>query len=258
MHPILFNLGPLTVRTYGVMVALGMFVALQYMLFRAKRAKLPQENLLDLALYMIVAGLIGGRLAYVLLNSGYYAQNPSEIIRVWEGGMVFYGGLALGALAGVLYLRKHRKLGLAKVADLFAPAIALGHAFGRIGCFFAGCCYGSVCDLPWAVKFADPRSIAPVGVLLHPTQLYEALGDLLIFVFLDWYNRFEHREGKAFWVYVFLYGMLRFHVEFLRGDDRGGFLLGMSPGQAVSFAAVLASVYFITVLREDGKHKSGR
>jgi phosphatidylglycerol---prolipoprotein diacylglyceryl transferase len=251
MHPTLFSIGPLTVKTYGLMVALGMFAALQYVLFRAKRAKIPEENMLDLVLYMIVAGLVGGRLAYVLLNFGYYMQTPSEIIKVWEGGMIFYGGLALGALAGYAYIKKHKALSLPKIADISAPAIALGHAFGRLGCFFAGCCYGSVCDLPWAVRFSDPRSLAPTGIGLHPTQLYEALGNLLIFVFLDWYNRFEHKPGKAFWVYIFFYGMLRFHIEFLRGDDRGGFVLGMSPGQLISFAAVLVSIFFITRLKEN-------
>ena len=250
MHPVLFKLGPLTLRTYGLLVAVGMFTALQYILNRSKKEGIPAENVMDLVLYIIVAGLLGGRLAYVLLNFGYYSQNFWEIFKVWEGGMVFYGGLILGALAGIIYIRRKPSLKLAQLADIFAPGIALAHVFGRLGCFFAGCCYGKPSDLPWAVRFLDPRSLAPTGVCLQPTQLYEAAGNLAIFFFLNWYNRFKHKPGKTFWVYLFFYGMLRFHVEFLRGDDRGGFFLGMSPGQVVSFIVIFVSIIYITKLKD--------
>lgn len=243
MFPELLNIGPFTLRTYGLFVALGMFVALQYVLRKAKKAGIPEESILDIGLYAIVAGLVGGRLAYVALNFRYYSGNFWEIFRVWEGGMVFFGGLILGALAVILYVRKHPKLRLWALADIIAPAIALGHVFGRIGCFFAGCCYGKETTLPWAVKFTNEGALAPLNVCLHPTQLYESAGSLAVFFFIDWYNRRKHAEGRAFWLYLFLYGMLRFHVEFLRGDERGGFVLGMSPGQMVSLLLILAAVY---------------
>jgi phosphatidylglycerol:prolipoprotein diacylglycerol transferase len=251
MYPTLFKLGPLTIKTYGLLVALGMFAALQYILSKSKKANISPERVMDLVLYIIVAGLIGGRLAYVLLNFGYYSQNFLEVFKVWEGGMVFYGGLVLGALAGIIYVRRHSSLKLPQLADIFAPGIALAHVFGRLGCFFAGCCYGKLCELPWAVKFTNAQSLAPTGVRLHPTQLYEAAGNLTIFIFLNWYNKFNHRAGKTFWVYLFLYSMLRFHVEFLRGDDRGGFLLGMSPGQVISFMVIFVSIIYITKLKDE-------
>ncbi|MFH1367724.1 MAG: prolipoprotein diacylglyceryl transferase [Elusimicrobiota bacterium] len=243
MFPTLIKLGPITLKTYGFFVALGMFAALQYLLRKGKKAGIREENILDLSLYAIVAGLAGGRLAYVAFNAGYYSRNFWEIFRVWEGGMVFYGGLLLGALAVIFYVRKHPAIRFWALADIAAPALALGHVFGRIGCLFAGCCYGSKTALPWAVKFTNPESLAPLNVCLHPTQIYESLGNLAIFIFLDWYNRYKHAEGRAFWVYLFFYGMLRFHIEFLRGDERGVFLLGMSPGQGGSLAIILIALY---------------
>lgn len=253
MFPTLITIGPLTFRTYGALVALGMFLALQYMLRRAKQQNLPEENILDMSLYAIVAGLIGGRLAYVLLSFNYFAKHPSEIFMVWEGGMVFYGGLLLGSLAVIYYIKKHPVINLWKLADIVAPALALGHVFGRLGCFFAGCCYGHETSLPWGVTFRNTESLAPLHVCLHPTQLYEALGNLVIFIFLDWYNRYKHGAGKTFWVYLFFYGMLRFHMEFLRGDDRGGMILGMSPGQLMSLALIVTSVAVLAYKK--GKHE---
>lgn len=250
MFPTFLKLGPLTIRTYGLMVAIGLFVALQYLLYSAKKKNIPENRVLDMVLYAVVAGLVGARLAYVLFTLPYYAQHPIEIFKIWEGGLVYYGGFIAGALAVIGYVRVHRDMRLWVLADLLAPALALGHVFGRIGCFFAGCCYGAPTHLPWAVTFCNPESLAPAGIARHPTQLYEAFGNLVIFGLLDRYNRSKHREGDTFAAYLILYGLLRFNVELLRADERGVFLLGLSPGQGVSLVAIAIGVVLLVIWRK--------
>lgn len=251
MLPTLLHIGPFTIRTYGLFVAIGIFAGLRYMLYAAKKNNIPGNKVLDLVLYAVAAGIIGARLAYVLTSLPYYAQHPVEIFKLWEGGLVYYGGFIAGAIAVVAYVFSHRELRLWRLADIVAPALALGHVFGRIGCFFAGCCYGAQCTLPWAVTFSNPESFAPAGVSRHPTQLYEAFGNLVIFILLDRYNRSTHREGLAFAVYLVFYGVLRFCVEFLRADERGAFVLGMSPGQAISIIAMAAGIVIFIARRKN-------
>jgi phosphatidylglycerol:prolipoprotein diacylglycerol transferase len=246
----LLKIGPLTLRTYGLFVALGFFAAMHYLLRRAKRYGIAENRILDLLLYSIVFGLLGARIAYVLFNWGFYATHPGDILRIWEGGLVFYGGFIVGAATVIAYTRLHRELKLWTLADLLAPAIALGHVFGRLGCLFAGCCYGQPTNFPWALRYCNPESLAPLNMPLHPTQLYEALGNLAIFVALDRYNGRRHAEGFAFAAYLALYALLRFLVEFLRGDDRGAFIWGLSPSQAGSIVAALIAL-FIFMLRRN-------
>jgi phosphatidylglycerol:prolipoprotein diacylglycerol transferase len=250
MHPILFSFGPLTIRTYGFLVALGLFAALHYLVRTAKRKNIPENAILDLVLYAVVAGMIGARLTYVALNWGFYVRHPADIFKIWEGGLVFYGGFLAGAAAVIVFLRQRQELRLWTMADLIAPALALGHFFGRLGCFFAGCCYGVPSTLPWAVRFTHPDSLCQNPLPLHPVQLYEAAGNLALFFVLDWYNRGEHREGNTFAWYLLFYGVLRFLMEFLRMDDRGGFIAGMSPSQLV---ALVMMVIAIALFRRAGE-----
>jgi phosphatidylglycerol:prolipoprotein diacylglycerol transferase len=250
MFPILLKLGPVTIRTYGLLVAVGFFVALQYLLRRAGRFSIPENRLLDLVLYVIVAGLVGARIAYVLFNWSFYSHRLFDVFKVWEGGLVFYGGFIAAVITVILYAARHKDLRLWTVGDLFAPALALGHAFGRLGCFFAGCCYGLPTHLPWGVQYCSTEALAPLGVSLHPTQLYEAAGNLAIFFALDLYNRRRHPEGYAFASYLMLYAALRFCVEFLRGDERGAFFAGLSPSQVGSLLVAVAAVT-IFVWRKD-------
>lgn len=243
MFPTLLHIGPFTIRTYGLFVAVGFFFGLQYLLRRAARNAVPEKNMLDMTLYAVVAGLLGARLTYVLQNWGFYRAHPADIFRLWEGGLVFFGGFIAGAAAAVWYVRAHRGLRLGMIADMTAPALALGHMFGRLGCFFAGCCYGLPASLPWAVTFCNPESIAPTGIPRHPTQLYEAAANLGLFLFLERFRRRPHREGSVFSVYLVLYGVIRFLIEFLRGDDRGRFIAGLSPSQLVSLLIVAGGTY---------------
>jgi phosphatidylglycerol:prolipoprotein diacylglycerol transferase len=253
MYPELLHIGPLTIRTYGVMVALGLFAALRYIAWQGRRENISEDSVMDLGLYIIVAGLLGARIAYVAQNWQYYSANISAVFKIWEGGLVFYGGFIAGTIAALIYLRAHREINLWVFGDIIAPALALAHFFGRIGCFFAGCCYGSACHLPWAVKFTNAQSLAPLNVALHPVQLYESAGNLLIFIFLDWYNRHRHKTGFALGAYLVLYALLRFHMEFLRSDDRGGVWFGLSPSQLVALFSLVAGALILGLKNHEQK-----
>ncbi len=239
MFPILFHLGPLTIRTYGAMVAAAFLASLYLAKAAAEFRKIGESFLLDLVAILIVSGLLGARLLYILLNLSYFRDHPSESFKVWEGGLVFYGGFILAALVGVIFTR-YRDYQVADVADVLAPALALGQGIGRWGCFFAGCCYGKPTSMPWGMRFSDPASLAPLGIDLHPVQIYESVGAIL----LSWglwtvLARRKDMKGHVFWLYVLGYGLLRFTVEVLRGDDRGPTLGGLSPSQIIAGVSVL-------------------
>ena len=241
MFPILFHLGPLTVRTYGAMVAIAFLSSLQLARAAARARRIGEAFLLDLVALLIVTGLLGARLLYILVNLNYFRDHPWESFKVWEGGLVFYGGFLLAALVGVIFTR-YRGYAVPEVADCLTPALALGQGIGRWGCFFAGCCYGKPTPLPWGVQFKDPASLAPLGIQLHPVQIYESVGNLLIAGLLwSLLKRRKDAHGEIFWLYVFLYGVLRFAMETLRGDDRGPVYGGLAPSQIIALVAVLIS-----------------
>jgi phosphatidylglycerol:prolipoprotein diacylglycerol transferase len=250
MFPTIIKLGPIAIRTYGLLVAVGLFAGLQYILKRRQKDGITEEQIFDLILYVIVAGLVGARITYVLFNWSFYAQHLGEIFKVWEGGLVYYGGLISGALMVLGYVRLHPGIKLWPLADVIAPALALGHFFGRLGCFFAGCCYGLPCNLPWAVRFTNNDSFAPLNISLHPTQLYEAIGNISIFIILDRLYGKRHVDGTVFTVYLFLYGLMRFMIEFLRGDERGAFFFHFSPSQVFSLCLIAVSVIILWFRRE--------
>lgn len=241
MFPILLHLGPLTIRTYGAMVALAFLASLYAARSLARAQRIDEAFLLDLVAILIVSGLLGARIQYILVNFGYFADHPWESFKVWEGGLVFYGGFLLASVVGVVFTRS-RGFPIGEVADCLAPALALGQGIGRWGCFFAGCCYGKPASLPWSVQFKDPTSLAPLGIPLHPVQLYESLGDFLIAGLL-WVmlRRRKETHGDIFWLYVLLYGGLRFAMETLRGDDRGPIYGGLAPSQIIALVAILVA-----------------
>jgi phosphatidylglycerol:prolipoprotein diacylglycerol transferase len=213
MHPVLFRLGSLEIHTYGVLVAAGFLAGITTAAWRAKKSEgIEPERINDLGVVLIVAGMLGGKIFHILFFwddfiAGWRAAGLASL----REGFVFYGGFICASLATVVYTRL-KKLPLAKVFDAFAPSAALGHAFGRLGCFFEGCCYGKACALPWAVKF--PRTFTAV----HPTQLYEVAGNLAIFAALSAFYRHKRFDGQILLLYIASYGALRFVVEFFRGD----------------------------------------
>jgi phosphatidylglycerol:prolipoprotein diacylglycerol transferase len=216
MYPILIRTPWLDIHTYGVLVAAGFLIGLSVAVHNAKREGLHPEHISDLGIWLIVAGMAGGKLFHVVFFwNDFLSGWRAEGVRSLREGFVFYGGLIGASLAAIVYTRIKR-LPLWKVADACAPGGALGHAFGRVGCFFNGCCYGKACSLPWAVRFPPPHLMA--GIPVHPTEIYEALGDVAIFLGLTAYYRRKRFDGQIWWLYVLSYGILRFVVEFFRGD----------------------------------------
>ena len=185
----------------------------------ARREGLPSEPVLDLAFVAVLAAIVGSRLLYVLFNLQEYLADPLRIFKVWEGGLVFHGGLLL-AIPVCLYVVRRSNLPAWATADVFAPAIALGQAIGRIGCFAAGCCYGAPWDPPFCVTFTDPDALAPLNVPLFPSQLFAFASGIVIFAVLVAYRPRRRAPGQVFWLYLVLASAARLAEDAFRGDRR--------------------------------------
>jgi phosphatidylglycerol:prolipoprotein diacylglycerol transferase len=253
MVPILFRLGDLTIYAYGFFLGLGFVVGMVIAALKAQRAGVPFERVVDLFFCSVLSAIVGSRILFVLINFDLYRKDPIQILKVWEGGLVYYGGLLLAAGASIWYLRRHR-MPVWKMADLFCPSLALGLVFGRIGCFFAGCCYGKETSLPWGVIFRNPDSLARLNVPLHPAQLYDAANGLTIFFFLIWMERRKAFDGQIFWLFLLLYSAGRFFVEMVRGDPRGFLFQGLlSTSQGIGISLGLLSLFMLSYLRKENR-----
>jgi phosphatidylglycerol:prolipoprotein diacylglycerol transferase len=232
---------------------MGFLAGLGFALREARQQGLDTQPILDLAFYLILSAIIGSRLFYVLTNFDSYRHNPLDILKVWQGGLTFFGGLMLSLSVGIIYM-KRRRMAVWKTFDLFAPALALGDFLGRIGCFFAGCCYGRECSYPWAVTFTDPQSLARIGAALHPTQLYSAFASLVTFLLLwDWSSR-KRFDGQLALLWVFFYSFFRLIIEYFRGDPRGYLVLGtFAVSQVIAAVLVIASLIILAALKNKGK-----
>lgn len=241
MYPVLFQIGHFEVRSYGLLVALSFFIGLWLSTREARRKGFPQELIQEFALYVLIGGLIGARIYFVLFSApGYFLQNPWEIPALWRGGIGIIGSLIGGFLVAVWYCRR-RRLPLWRFADTLAPAIPLAQAVGQFACLLNGDSYGRPTTLPWAITYTDPRSFAPLNTPLHPIEFYEMASYLLVFV-LVWRTRKTFKsDGIAFLTYLAGYGVARFSVEFFRGNP-AIFAGGIPAAQVVSVALILASV----------------
>jgi len=247
LHPIIFQIGKITLYTYGLFVGLGFLAAVTFAGKRAESRGIVKDNMTDLFFVILISSVIGARLLYVLLNFQDFSGDFFSVFKIWTGGLVFYGGFIAALIASFVYV-KRKGLSLGKTADILAPAIALGHALGRLGCLFAGCCYGRQCDLPWAIAFDNPDSLAPLHINLHPTQIYSVLSNLLLFAILIIVDKRKKADGVTFWSYIFLYGIFRSVIETFRGDPRGEFLLdflsvSQGIGLCMSFAGLCMLIY---------------
>jgi phosphatidylglycerol:prolipoprotein diacylglycerol transferase len=250
MFPILFQIGPVTVHTYGLLVAAGFIVGISLALYFGKKEGISKEKILDIGFYGLVSAIAGSRLLFVLIEYRHFSQNPIEIFKIWEGGLVFYGGLLLVIPVLLSYFKRHT-LPTWKMLDILAPCLAIGHAIGRMGCFSAGCCYGKPTELPWGVTFTHPLSMATIGSSLHPTQLYESIAELGIFTFLIVFKKYKKFNGQILWLYILLYSGARFFIEFFRGDSDRGMIYGdFSISQGVSIILFGAALYFLLSQRE--------
>jgi phosphatidylglycerol:prolipoprotein diacylglycerol transferase len=250
MFPVLLKIGPVSVFTYGFFVAVGFIAGIYIAAREAKRLGDEPELIMDLCFYLLVAAIIGSRLFYVATNPRIFIDDPVEIFKIWNGGLVFYGGFIAALITGIVYL-KIKNIDVWKTADIMAPSVSLAHFIGRIGCFFAGCCYGKYCDLPWAVKFTNPDSLAPRGLPLHPTQLYEAFSNLMIFLFLYYFRKRKKYDGQLFWLYILIYGVARSFIEIFRADFRGEYFYGIfSISQVVGWMMAVVSLAMLFILRK--------
>ena len=216
MYPVLFKIGPIQVYSYGVMLALAFLVVAFLARRRAFSLGMNGDDILDLCIWLIVSGVIGGRILFILLNLDYYRDNPIETVMLWRGGLVWYGGLIAAIIAAIIFLTA-KKMPVLKTGDLMMPYVALGQSIGRIGCFLNGCCYGKA------------------G---HPTQLYESAAMFVVFLIL---RRRVPGNGRTFFLYLIMYSAFRFFIEFLRGDNPA-VLMNLTVFQIMSIIILAISV----------------
>lgn len=233
----LFSIGPLTIHGYGLMIALGIVVCVIMGTYRAKKHGYKEDAVLDIAIFSVIAGFLGAKLLFVLVEFDHFLEDPMQVLG--SEGFVVYGGIIAGVLAAVLYCRI-KKLSFLEYFDLLAPSVSIAQGFGRIGCFLAGCCYGRETHAFWGVTFPE-GSFAPAGVPLIPTQLLSSAGDFAITGILLLYSKHSKQKGNTGALYLLLYGIGRFLVEFLRSDDRGTVGI-LSTSQFISIGIVLLAI----------------
>jgi phosphatidylglycerol:prolipoprotein diacylglycerol transferase len=249
MHPVLYSFHGITLYTYGLFVSLGFLTAFMLFLLELRRRSISADTGIDFGFWVLLTAIAGSRLVYVVLNLSYFARYPLKIFAVWEGGLVWYGAF-LGALAAAAVYFKIKKLDGWLWADIAIPFVALGQGIGRIGCLMAGCCYGSPTGLPWGITFTHSE-LAPLGIPLHPTQVYDMLFDFAIFGLLLFRRDRVTFRGEQILSYIFLYGATRTIVEAFRGDPRGYWLGGtVSTSQLISIVAVAFGIVLYFRIRE--------
>jgi phosphatidylglycerol---prolipoprotein diacylglyceryl transferase len=251
MLPKVFDIGSFYLPSYGLLVALAFLAAIWLTTRLATREGLDPEKVSNLALGCALAGMLGGKIAMIFFDWRIYAENPSLIFtrEMLQSMGVFQGGLLLAIGFAFWYMRRNGMPALA-TSDVFAPGLALGHGIGRIGCFLAGCCWGQQCDRPWAVVFTNPDAHemtgVPLGIPLHPTQLYESFAEFAIFFILLRQFRHERRPGSVIGLYLVLYSIVRFLVEFVRNHEQAlPFGLPFSNTQWISVATLLIGVFLM-------------
>ncbi|GIV09835.1 MAG: prolipoprotein diacylglyceryl transferase [Fimbriimonadales bacterium] len=243
MRPELIKIGPFTLYTYGFMWMVGIWLAVWRALRLAPRYGVKPDDVLDVAFWSVALGIVGGRLTFVLTNWSHYAANPLSIVRVWEGGMSYFGGFGL-AIATAIYLIRKRRIPMWQLGDLAAPSLALGYAIARIGCFGAGCCYGAPTHQPWGVVFPGHDHA------VHPTQLYATVMNLLIFAGLTYWTPRRHFEGQLFAMFLMLHGLYRFINEFFRAGATSAIAFGdLTYGHLVAMMLIGVGVTLYESLR---------
>lgn len=252
MYPELFRIGDFPVTSYGLWLAAGMLVSLFAASRLAGRDGLPKERIYDLGLWTLIGGLLGSKLLMFFVDDNVQIFSLDFL----RSGGVYYGGLIGGFLAVAILIRWY-KLSFWKVADAFAPAVALGQAFGRQGCFAAGCCWGKPTEWWWGVHFTEKGNEytgVPIAgnVHLHPTQLIESFTMLAVFGLLVWLHRNKKFDGQVLIAYGIIYAIFRFLIEFIRDDPRGDLFgltsaTGLSTSQLVSLVVAGASIVFMVM-----------
>jgi len=268
MHPIIWRISEtLAIKSYGIAIALAFLVAIYLSARKAAKMGFRFNDFVDMGFWIIVSAVIGSRLFYILFHLGTYIKEPAAILKLWHGGLIFYGGFA-AAVAVSFYFMYRKKIPIWLGADIIAPNVALAYAITRVGCFLNGCCFGKATGLPWGVAF-PPGSAAgeysfreqfiqmligqPVEHLkLHPTQLYACLASLAIFAILLVVWRTRKFDGQVFWLYLVLYPVYRFGVEFLRADNKA-LLWKFTTPQLMSVALFACAIAAYFHMRKRGQ-----
>jgi len=231
MHPILFYGGSVVIRSWGVMVVIGIITAVFLSMQEAGKRGVDPENIIDLAIILVVSGVIGARVVYVLTNFNEYRNNISMAFSIRTGGLAWPGAFLFALIATIIFVR-WRRISFWLIVDILSPYIALGYSIGRIGCFLNGCCFGKVTEKAW-------WSVYMLGAYRYPTQLYASLASFLIFLFLVTRTSWYELPGKRFLVYIILYAIYRFTVEFYRYNST--YILGLSPAQWGMLGAIIVA-----------------
>jgi phosphatidylglycerol:prolipoprotein diacylglycerol transferase len=243
VQPIALQFGGITIHWYGVMVALGFAAGLWTAARRAPLAGIRPDRILDLGPWLMLGAILGARLWFVVSYPGEFAGKPFyEVFMIQRGGLVYYGGLAGASLACILYCLG-KKLPLWKAADILAPSVALGYVFGRLGCFFNGCCFGKACSLPWAVTY--PVGHASHAERVHPSQIYDSLLSLTLYLGLAWLFRRRKFDGQVFGAYLVGYALLRSFIEMFRGDYPDYIAGWITPAHLVSAGILLVGLFLL-------------
>jgi phosphatidylglycerol:prolipoprotein diacylglycerol transferase len=253
MHPVLFEIGSVTIYTYGFMIAVGAIVAFAYMGRRAKQEfGMTYSRSNDLFILLLLAGIVGGKFFMIFEDPAYYLSHPGKLIS--SSGFVFYGSLIFCIATMLWFFRKHKIPTLAML-DVMAIVTCIVHGFGRIGCFMAGCCYGLPTDSVFGVVFTDPACQAkPLNEPIHPTQLYESGFIFLLMTSLMMLKQRKKFDGQVFLVYLMAYAVGRSVIETFRGDVARGFVVEgvISNSQFISLLLIAAALYFYVKLRRKG------
>jgi phosphatidylglycerol:prolipoprotein diacylglycerol transferase len=249
MYPTLFSIGRLEIHTWGLLLAIAFIIGIALSTKRAKPRGINPDVISNIAVVIMISGVLGGRFLYVLYHLEEFGDNPLEIIAIWKGGLMIYGGVFTAFAATLVYIKMNH-LPAGKVADIFAPALALGLAFGRVGCYFNGCCFGNPTHLPWGIKFppiAEASYLFP-DQLLHPTQFYSSLAGLTIFfllLFTESRMKKRYSDGFLFFLLLTLYSIWRFSVDFLRGYEESAYVLRSTSGGLLTINQLISTILFL-------------
>jgi phosphatidylglycerol:prolipoprotein diacylglycerol transferase len=261
VHPTLLKFGSFAIHSYGLLLAVAFLAAIQLFLARGRARGLPEDRLSTLSLWLLVLAIVGGRLLFVATHWDEYKTDPIAIFRLWEGGLILYGGYALAIAGGILYVRR-AGLSVWRVGDAAAPSMALGVGIGRLGCFMNGCCYGLPTKLPWGITF-PPESYSSAVFpheALHPSQLYMSGAGFLLFFALLALDKRHRFDGWLFWSYIAMDAGLRFLIDFTRYYDETAVLgtfggLTFNINQLLSVALIAVSLAMLRILAARAKRR---
>lgn len=252
MHPVLFSIGDFAVHSYGVLIALGTVLAVALGSRWAVAEGFPKDTFTDLGFWSIIAAVVGARLEFLRTNWHLFDDATiGQMLNVRDGGLVFYGGL-VGTLIAFAVLIWRRKLPPLKILDILAPLVPFGILFGRSGCLMAGCCYGKPTSADWAITFTHELTVAPIGIPLHPTQIYEVMYGAALFGFLFWLRGRKRFDGQLILTLLTIYPLLRSVNEMFRGDPGRGWAIDgvLSNAQAISIGvAIVAAIGWVVLLK---------